>query len=190
MSAAGRASRIGTTLKCTNCQSAEGAPIVRWPQAIWSHPSIQAWSTLLLDSFRHWTGRDLIARLGTVEEQAAGLFFGPFVVVSHGTEQDPILNYGNRVALELWETDWTELTRTPSRLTAEPVARAERERMLARAAQDGFIADYRGVRISLTGRRFMVEDAFVWNILDPAGVVCGQAATFSTWRVMDDGKRA
>jgi hypothetical protein len=146
------------------------------------------WSTLLLDSFRHWTGRDLIARLGTVEEQAAGLFFAPFVVVSHGTEHDPILNYGNRVALELWETDWSQLTRTPSRLTAGPVERVERERMLAKAAQDGFIANYRGIRISLTGRRFMVEEALVWNILDPDKVTCGQAATFSTWRVMGNDK--
>ena len=36
-----------------------------------------------------------------------------------------MLNYGNRAALTLWEMSWEELTRTPSRLTAEPVARCD-----------------------------------------------------------------
>jgi MEKHLA domain-containing protein/uncharacterized protein DUF3565 len=188
LSADGRASRLGTSINCVDCASGVPAPQVRWPQAIWSSPAVREWTALLLESYRHWTGRDLIPRLGTAEEQATGLFFAPVVVVSHGTEGDPIVNYGNRVALELWEADWSQLTRTPSRLTAEPLERAERERMLAKAAQDGFIADYRGVRISLTGKRFMVEDAIVWNILDRNEAVCGQAATFSTWRVMTEGQ--
>ena len=113
--------------------------------------------------------RDLIERSGTVEEQAERLFVAPFVVVSHGIEPDPTLNYGNRIALELWELDWEAFSRTPSRLTAEPENRAERERMLAQAAAQGFIADYRGVRISRTGRRVLVEQALVWNVVDDTG---------------------
>ena len=52
----------------------------------------------LLDSFARLLGRELMARAGSVEEQAERLLHAPFVVVSHGTEADPILNYGNASA--------------------------------------------------------------------------------------------
>ncbi len=135
----------------------------------------------LLRSFRHWTGRDLIPADGSPEELARRLFRQPFVVISHGTEKDPILNYGNQAALSLWEMSWEEFTKTPSRLTAEPMNREERAGLLAEVAKKGFIDDYRGVRISKTGRRFRVEKAVVWNLLDEKDRTCGQAATFSRW---------
>ena len=147
----------------------------------WTDPAIVRWNQLLLDSFRRWLGRDLLARTGSAHEQAKALYHAPFVVVSHGMEADPILKYGNRVALELWELDWERFTRTPSRLTAEPVNQAERARMLARAQEKGFIDDYKGVRISGTGKRFLVERAIVWNIVGAEGEQLGQAATFSHW---------
>lgn len=62
--------------------------------------------------------------------QAQALFDAPRVVVSHQTQADPVLCYGNRKALALWEMDLATLTSTPSRLTAEPVERAERQRLL------------------------------------------------------------
>jgi hypothetical protein len=105
-------------------------------------------------------------------------------VVSHGTEDDPVLNYGNRVALELWEMPWQRLTQTPSRLTAEPMNQAERAGMLSRAREKGYIDNYRGVRITATGRRFLVERAIVWNVIDEHGTRVGQAATFSQWTWM------
>lgn len=101
---------------------------------------------ILLDSYRHWTGRELIARHGSPEEQARALFEAPFVVVSHGTQADPILNYGNRTALSLWEMELPTLLQTPSRLTAEPVHRDERARLLERTTRDGYVDDYQGIR--------------------------------------------
>ncbi|MFM8552098.1 MAG: MEKHLA domain-containing protein [Nitrospiraceae bacterium] len=159
------------------------------PKVWWEEPAKIVWAQRLLDSFHHWTGRDLIERNGTIEEQAGRLFAAPFVVVSHGTEPDPVLNYGNQIALELWNMEWAEFSRTPSRLTAEPDDRAERERMLAQAAAHGFIDDYRGVRISKTGRRFLVEQALVWNVVDAAGTKIGQAATFSCWAILSSPDR-
>ncbi|MBI3802462.1 MAG: MEKHLA domain-containing protein [Nitrospirae bacterium] len=138
-------------------------------------------SELLLQSFRRWTGRDLLPPSGTAEAQAAALFSAPFVVISHGTEPDPILKYGNRAALDLWEMSWEQFTQTPSRLTAEPVNREERARLLAAVTRKGFIDDYKGVRISRTGRRFQIEQATVWNLLDRENRYCGQAATFHRW---------
>lgn len=151
------------------------------PNQVWSQPSVVEWSQLLLDSFRHWIGRDLLQRAGGPEEQAHALFMAPFVVVSHGTQEDPILNYGSHLALTLWEMTWGELLQTPSRMTAEAVNRAEREWMLERARAQGYVDNYRGVRISNRGTRFLVEDAIVWSVIDKAGRRQGQAATFSRW---------
>jgi hypothetical protein len=136
---------------------------------------------LLLDSFARLLGRELISRDGSPTEQAARLFQAPFVVVSHGTEADPVLNYGNATALALWEMTWDELTRTPSRLTAEPVHRDERARLLTRTREHGFVDDYSGIRISKTGRRFQIEQAIVWNLTDEHATHRGQAATFDRW---------
>ena len=147
----------------------------------WNEPRIVEWSRLLLDSHRHWIGKDLIARIFDAQQQARLLFEASFVVVSHGGEPDPILNYGNQAALDLWELSWDQFIKTSSRLTAEPDDRAERERMLTQARAKGYFGGYRGVRISSTGRRFLVEHALIWNVIDSAGNPVGQAATFSQW---------
>ena len=136
---------------------------------------------LLLDSFTRLLGRDLVPRDASPVEQARRLFEAPFVVVSHGTEADPVLNYGNAAALTLWEMDWAAFVQTPSRLTAEPVHRDERARLLERTSRDGYVDDYSGIRISQSGRRFRIEQAIVWNLVDAAGTHRGQAATFDRW---------
>jgi hypothetical protein len=151
------------------------------PNQVWSQPPVVEWSQLLLDSYRYWVGRDLFQRVGGPEEQAHALFLAPFVVVSHGMEEDPILNYGSHLALTLWEMTWDELLQTPSRLTAEVVNRAEREWMLERARTRGYVDNYRGVRIANSGRRFLIENAIVWSVMDQARRRLGQAATFSHW---------
>ena len=150
-------------------------------------PSLLVWTQKLLNSYCHWTGENLINREGPHIEQSERLFFAPFVVVSHDNQSDPHLNYGNRCALALWEMEWEELRNTPSRLTAEPMNRAERIRMLEQASLQGIITDYRGIRISRTGRRFLVEKATVWNVLDETLTPCGQAAMFSTWTPLSLG---
>ncbi len=144
------------------------------------------WIRWLLDSYGFWLKRELIDRTGTLEEQSERLFVAPFVVASHTNAEDPILNYGNRQALELWEGNWEEFTSTPSRLTAEPVNQPERARMLDRVATHGFITDYQGIRISRSSRRFLVQQATVWNILDDHGAIQGQAATFSHWQPLTE----
>lgn len=137
---------------------------------------------LLRRSLRRWTGRDLVEQGQTPAEAARMIWEAPFVVLSHGKEPDPILSYGNRAALELFELSWLELTRLPSRLTAEAPDRVERARLLARVRGQGYIDDYAGVRVSRGGRRFRIEAATVWNLIEPDGLVVGQAATFAAWR--------
>ena len=139
----------------------------------------------LLNSYARYVGTDLIDRSGTAEEQAQRLFDAPFVVVSHGTQADPILNSANAIALLLWAMPLEQFLQTPSRLTAEPVHRDERERMLEQTRRKGYIDDYQGIRISSTGRRFRIDRATVWNVVDEQGQPAGQAATFSEWVFRD-----
>lgn len=150
----------------------------------WASEWTLAHSAKLARSFRHWLGRELLPDVTEPQALAQALFFAPFVLVSHGTQADPVLNYGNRTALHLWEMPWSELTRTPSRLTAEPVAREERARLLAEVTKHGHIVNYTGVRIAKSGRRFRIADAVVWNLIEPSGLRCGQAAMFNRWEYL------
>ncbi|MFN3890837.1 MAG: MEKHLA domain-containing protein [Beijerinckiaceae bacterium] len=153
--------------------------------APWRDPRQVRHANMLLRSFRQIVGRDLAPDGPDEIENARRLYEAPFVLLSHGVEADPILNYGNRQALELWEMNFADFTRMPSRATAEAMLREERERLLAIAARKGFIDDYAGVRISSTGRRFRIENAIIWNVTDEAGVRRGQAATFDRWSDAD-----
>ena len=143
-------------------------------------------SQVLLDSYARFVGEELLSRDGDAEAQAERLFNASFVVVSHGTQADPLLNYANQTALDLWQVDVPTLLTMPSRTTAEPMHRDERARLLERTTRDGFVDDYRGIRISSTGRRFLIDRATVWNLLDADGRYVGQAATFSAWTFLDD----
>ena len=138
---------------------------------------------LILQSYRHWLGRDLLPDVPDADAVNA-LREAPFVVVSHDATVDPVLNYGNHAALSLWEMDWDHLIRTPSRLTAEPVARGERARLLAEVTLNGCIASYSGVRISRSGRRFRIVEATVWNLLNDSERPAGQAAMFDRWEFL------
>jgi len=153
-------------------------------ESIWQRPAVIAQTQMVMLSFRHFTGRTLLRGEHSAADLADRVFHAPFVLVSHGTEADPILNYGNATALALWEMSWEELTRTPSRLTAEAPNRDERARLLATVTRQGFIDDYSGIRISKNGRRFRIQQATVWNLLTPEGRPGGQAAMFSHWEML------
>lgn len=112
------------------------------------------------------------------------------MVVSHGTEPDPIFNYGNRVALDLWQLDWHTFTQTPSRHTVKPDEEPDRERLLIQARANGFIDNYEGIRIASTGQRFQIKNVILWNVLDEQGDRCGQAATFDQWQFINSGDSA
>lgn len=120
-----------------------------------------------------------MSREGPAADQARRPFEAPFVVVSHGTEADPILNYGNRTALQLWEMDAEAFLQTPSRLTAEPLHRDERcgcSNERCETASSTTIAE-----CDLADGQAIIERAIVWNLVDEAGRHRGQAATFDSW---------
>lgn len=161
----------------------------------------------LLSSFQRCTGKLLLPsgpECSTLtlsplltRELVQSLFEAPFVVVSHGIQADPIFNYGNRKALELWELSWDELTQMPSRKTAEVEFQGARSQMLAEALHKGYVDHYEGIRISSTGRRFRILDGIIWNVVDEMVVdeagdaselseahCWGQAAMFSRYEFL------
>ena len=137
---------------------------------------------LIADSYARLLGQPLVDALGDLAE---ALWQAPRVIVAHGTEADPVFFYGNRLALHTFDMDFASYTRLPSRYSAEPLAREERARLLERVSRDGFIDDYAGVRISASGKRFRIERAVVWNLVERGGGHHGQAATFSHWQPLD-----
>jgi hypothetical protein len=158
--------------------------------SIWQQPEIVRWTQIVADSYQQLLGRRLIDTIDTLnvsqvmetpEQLSQILFQAPFVLVSHGTQANPIFNYGNQMALQLWSLSWDEFTQTPSAASAEPIAREERSNMLQRTSEQGYIENYQGVRISNKGKRFVIKQATLWNVTDELGQKCGQAATFPSW---------
>lgn len=139
---------------------------------------------LLISSYRRLTGKELVGHMCSRAETARELYEAPYGVVSHGLGADPVFNYGNRKALELFEMSWRDFIALPSRESAEPVDRAERQKLLDRVSRHGFVDDYRGVRISSTGRRFRIEEATVWNVVDENNAYRGQAAVIFRWSAL------
>jgi PAS domain-containing protein len=153
----------------------------------WQTPASILHVRRILTSYRHWFGHDLIpGALGlSADAMAEAAYHAPRTLLSHGKQTDPVLNYGNAATLALWGYSWDELTATPSRLTAEPMERSERQRFLEQVRTQGHVADYRGIRIAKNGQRFWIEQAAVWNVLDEHGEHIGQAASFDTWKLID-----
>jgi hypothetical protein len=149
---------------------------------------------LIVDSYRRLTRKELIdlpplplAGEGPgerVDVLRHVLWNAPRAIVAHGTEDDPVFFYGNRLALELFEMSFEDFTRLPSRYSAEPLERDARALLLERVARQGYVDDYAGVRISGKGRRFMIEAATVWNLIDETGNHRGQAAAFADYRML------
>jgi PAS domain-containing protein len=138
--------------------------------------------SLIAESHYRLTGRRLVELTHEIE---AALWNAPCAIVAHGTERDPIFFYGNATALALFELSFEQFSRLPSRLSAEPLHRDERASLLDRVTRDGFIDDYVGIRVSSSGRRFRIEQATVWNLIDPTGQRHGQAAAFDRWTMLD-----
>jgi len=131
---------------------------------------------LLRYSYHHWTGLHLLdAKLDDAAAVAA-LRDAPLAVVSHDTASDPIFNYANSAALQLFEMDWDSFTMLPSRRSAETANQEKRGAALEEVARQGYTQGYAGIRIASSGRRFWIRDTTIWNVVSPQGVFMGQAA--------------
>jgi hypothetical protein len=135
---------------------------------------------LIAESFARLAGRPLVGA-GPLE---LTLWEARRAIVAHGTEPEPLFFYGNRAALSLFAMRAADFIGLPSRRSAEAALRGERAAMLARLDRYQMIDDYSGVRIAADGRRFRIERAHVWNLIDGSGTRHGQAATFAEWTLL------
>ncbi len=126
---------------------------------------------LLFSSFKQRLGFPLLE-----DNNAKALYHASFPVLSHTIDPDPILTYGNLAAQNLFELPWHDLIKTPSRLTAEPALRGDREAMFVQMREQGWIDNYEGIRVSSTGKRFQLRRAIIWTVTDAAGRRVGEAA--------------
>jgi hypothetical protein len=133
---------------------------------------------LLTGSYRRLTDAALVAPGQGPEWLYAQ---APFAVLAHDGEADPRFVYANMAAQSCFEYAWDEIVGLPSRLSAEPAARPERQRLLDAVTRDGFVTGYAGIRIAKSGRRFRIEDGVIWQLIEASGAVRGQAAMLPRW---------
>ena len=88
---------------------------------------------LIATSSRRLLGRDLVA-----DDSPTALWEAPLAIVAHGLGADPVFFFANRAALAAFETTPAAITAMPSRLSAEPLAREERQALLDRVSAEGF----------------------------------------------------
>jgi hypothetical protein len=138
-----------------------------------------AFFKLLDNSYSRLLGRSL-APAGMAIEAAARWLYGDasFGILAHNTDADPTFIYGNMTAQRRFEYTWQELTSLRSRLSAEAPNREERQQFLERVSRDGFVAGYRGLRITKAGKRFWIEDSTVWQLIDVDGTYRGKPRCF------------
>lgn len=144
--------------------------------AAFTDPAMRKRIALIAESFQRLLGRPLVE---IQDDPIAALWNAPQAIVAHASGADPIFFFGNKAALAAFETTYDAFSRLPSRLSADPPLRDERQALLDRVSAHGFIDDYAGTRISAKGRCFRIENAVVWNLIDTEGLQHGQAATFS-----------
>jgi PAS domain-containing protein len=146
-------------------------------------PAVIERNRLMAASFFRLAGRPLAAEAATLAPEALAKFLydAPFVLLAHTNAPDPVFCYANRQAQALFGYGWDEFTRLPSRLSAEPVSREERQHLLDQARRKGFVDNVSGIRVSRDGRRFRIENVILWDVRDNNGNFVGQAAIYDRW---------
>ena len=141
-----------------------------------------AFFVLLTQSYCRLLGQSLVPE-GMSRLAAAQWLYedAPFGILAHTADADPMFMYGNKAAQKCFDYTWQELIRLPSRLSAEAPNRKERQEFLERVKRDGFARGYRGVRVTKTGKRFMIEDATLWQLYDQSHRFHGQAVIIPRW---------
>lgn len=136
---------------------------------------------ILCASYLRWTGLPLLEEPLDSAQAIQQLLHAPFAVVSHDMQPEPVFNYANIQAQQLFGMSWAEITQLPSRYSAGEMDRNERDRLLQRVTENGYVNDYSGIRIAKNGARFRIHDATVWNLFDETQTHCGQAALIRHW---------
>lgn len=144
---------------------------------------------LIESSYRGLFG-DSLGEGADLAERARWVYLdAPFSLLAYETSGDTSgerkFTYANSTAQRCFEYSWDELIGMPSQELAPKDQRPNRDLLISQVEQRGYVRDIRGIRVAKSGRLFMVEDVLVWNLMDAAGLWCGQAAKFPRWSSVD-----
>lgn len=142
-------------------------------------PHIMTLSQLMADSYKRWTGWELVGG----RDIPYALYFAPFPITSFGTQDDPLIQYANLAALEAWDTTWIDFIGMPARVSTQPDQTMQNDRyaLIQRAKEKGWAMNYTGERISRTGKRFQILNTVLWQLEDAQGHDYGYAARIGSW---------
>ena len=80
-----------------------------------------------------------------------------WVLISHNNLSDPIFTYGNEAGLQQFEMEWDDFTSIPSRFSAEPMERQERDALLESVRIHGFSESPNNIRVTKNKERFQIK---------------------------------
>jgi len=141
--------------------------------------------SLLDRSLKHLTGRGVYERMGVQPSSPKGIYNTVclnerFVLISHGTEANPIYNFGNVAALQAFVRSWDNLM-IPSAESVVLRSQDEtlRNELMQKVTDNGFVEGASGIRVRGDGKFIKLVDAVVWNCYDnDNSTYIGQAAFF------------
>lgn len=140
-----------------------------------------SFSDLLISSYRKVVGTPLVPYEMSGADGAEWLYQAPFGLLAQDTSLDARFVYANLAAQRRFEYSWQEFMGMPSRLSAEPQNQDQRQAFMHSVLEQGYVSGYQGRRIAKSGRRFLIRDVTVWNVVDDDGALRGQAALIRRW---------
>lgn len=130
--------------------------------------SISDHVSILDNSLRKLTGKGIRERIGYEEKDHEDLYQeycmnDRYVIVSHGTEDDPIYNFSNVAGLEAFVRSWDDFILLPSRLSVVLQSKDEELRieLMSKVTNDGFVEGASGIRVRGDGKFIQLVDAVV-----------------------------
>jgi hypothetical protein len=134
--------------------------------------------SLLAGSYRRLTGESMLPEGGEVTADMADWLYSeaPFGVLAQDVSPEPQFVYANEAAQSFFECGWRDIVGMPSRLSAPGGNREARQELMDTVLKQGYRDGYRGLRRTLSGRLFWIEDVTIWNLVDDADTIHGQAA--------------
>lgn len=141
--------------------------------------------TLLDRSLKRLTGQGIFDRIGVKPSSPKGIYNTVclnerFVLISHGTESNPIYNFGNVAALQAFARSWDDI-KIPSAESVVLRSQDEvlRKELMRKVTENGFVEGASGIRVRGDGKFIKLVDAVVWNCYDADdSTYIGQAAFF------------
>jgi len=125
------------------------------------------------------TGNNNIKNITTAQELDVNPRFG---ILSHGTQPDPIYNYGNQASLILFEQTIERLCTTPSRYSTVPELMDDRTSLIRQIEEVDYGYLWNAVRNSIQGKLFVIEKILIWNVYNDKGERIGLAAFYDRER--------